>query len=460
MLKKIVSIFIVIIICFSTLNFGVSAGVSKPTNTLKTNGNGGKTDVGMWYITYNTKGIFTNNMGSGYPIKYQMLLPDGSYGILESGNIEHIDFQIEKLAEAKVDFILFDLTNGGLSPELDGTDELHWIVKNAMLVCERISKWNDTHSWKLKYAVAVGCYHAIRKGNSIGQCTEWQAKGVYNKFFTNKTYGGDDYYQVDGKPLLIIHDWGENVLTVPHGWNNYKGDRTYGDKFFVRNGQGGEKGTYGWHTRYGTLVDDEVELLCPGQRTAGNTKANVPRDNGNAYLTGWEVVLNNKLPRIVMIASFNDYCEQTGVWIADSSKCKGEFDEKWTDSTGQINNSMYWDMTVEGIKLVRIANGELKGEWKSEWFNLGNGRPVRTNINTPNKDESQETQSGSNSEVKEDNTDVSQDNTTNEAPSKVVKKSNSNFVVTIIIVTIILVLGVVAFFVIYVLKQKRKQKNN
>ena len=38
-------------------------------------------------------------MGSGYPIKYKMLLPDGSYGILESDNVEHIDFQIKNLVE-------------------------------------------------------------------------------------------------------------------------------------------------------------------------------------------------------------------------------------------------------------------------------------------------------------------------------------------------------------------------
>lgn len=436
-----------------------SAKITTPTNTLKTNGNGGKTDVGMWYITYNTKGIFGNNMGSGYPIKYRMLMPDGSYGILDSKNTAHIDFQIQKLAEAKTDFVLFDLTNGGLTSKVpygwaDGKNES---VANAKLACERIAKWNDTHDWKIKYAVAVGCYVAIRDGLSIGECTEYQAQGVYEMFYKNSTYGGDDYYQVDGKPMLIIHDWGENVLTVPHGWNQYKGNRTYGDKFFVRNGQGGEKGTYGWHTRYGTLVDDEVELLCPGQRTAGNEKANIYRDNGNYYLTCWETVLNNKLPRIVMIASFNDYCEQTGVWIADSSKCKGEYDEQWTDSTGQINNSMYWDMTVEGIKLVRIANGELKGEWKSEWFNLGNGRPVRVNVQTP--DPSTPTDST------EDKTDsTSNDSTSNDSVSKVDKSSKKEEVTTeknltpIIIVVVVTVLILLAISIGIVIIYKKKNK--
>lgn len=456
MLKKIISLLVVIILCCSLFSVGVSAKVSTPTNTLKTNGNGGKTDVGMWYITYNTRGIFTNNMGSGYPIKYKMLLPDGSYGILESDNVEHIDFQIKNLAEAKVDFILFDLTNGGLFPDKNGKIQWNWMVENAMLACERIAKWNDSHDWKLKYAVAVGCYQAIRDGKSIGECAELQAEGVYKTFFTNKTYGGDDHYQVDGKPLLILHDWGENVLTVPHGWNNYKGDRTYGDKFFVRNGQGGEKGTYGWHTRYGTVLDDEVELLCPGQRIAGGSKANVPRDNGNAYLTGWEVVLNNTLPRIVMIASFNDYCEQTGVWTADSSKCKGEFDEKWTDETGEINNSMYWDMTVEGIKLVRIANGELKGEWKSEWFNLGNGRPKRVSVNNSQTGDTNNTTSDGNTQTDGENN--SQNTATDKNTVKADKKDNSQKTVGVVVLVItgVVVLGGLSFIVIYLLKQKKR----
>lgn len=462
MLKRIFCFLIVIVICLSLLTVSVNAKISAPTNTLKTNGNGGKTDVGMWYITYNTRGIFSNNMGSGYPIRYKMLLPDGTYGILDSANVEHIDFQIKTLAEAKVDFILFDLTNGGLFPGKDGKIQWNWMVENAMLACERMSKWNDSHDWKLRYAVAVGCYQAIRDGRSIGECAELQAEGVYKTFLTNETFG-DDHYKVDGKPLLILHDWGENVLTVPHGWNNYKGDRTYGDKFFVRNGQGGEKGTYGWHTRNGTIVDDEVELLCPGQRIAGGSKANVPRDNGNAYLTGWEVVLNNPLPRIVMIASFNDYCEQTGVWTADSSKCKGEYDEQWTDSTGEINNSMYWDMTVEGIKLVRTFNGEIKGDWKSEWFNLGNGRPVRVSNKKPDSSEPTNTEvdDKSDNEVddKSDNEDKPEGTTSK--TDKNTKSSISTVIIIVVVVTAVVVsIGVAVIFILLNKNKKIKAENN
>ena len=48
---------------------------------MKTNGNGGKTDVGVWFVTYNTPEMWANNFGSGHSIDYRVLLPDGSYEV-------------------------------------------------------------------------------------------------------------------------------------------------------------------------------------------------------------------------------------------------------------------------------------------------------------------------------------------------------------------------------------------
>ncbi len=464
-MKKIISLILVVVLCLCFFTGSASAKIAQPTNTLKTNGNGGKTDVGVWFVTYNNNSMWANNFGSGIPIKYRTLMPDGSYGILDSSNIEHIDFQIEQLAKAKVDFVLFDLTNGGLTPDVaygwESDDGGNLSARNARLTCERIALWNKNNSWKIKYAMAVGAYEALRDNLSIGQAAEYQAKAIYKEWFQDPEIGGDNYYQVDGKPMLILHHWGYNVLTCEGGWNSYKGDRTYGDKFFVRNGQGGEKGTYGWHTRKGTIVDDEVMPLCPGQRVAGLESANIYRQDGDYYLTSWETVLNNKLPRIVMIASFNDYNEQTGVWTADSSRCKGVYDEQWTDSTGQINNSMYWDMTVEGIKLVRTFNGEIKGEWTSEWFNLGNGRPVRkaTTTSSGSNSGSSEVNNPSNGEGNSNQAEVSSGNnsSTTSGGNKLTtqKSGNKTAIIIVITVTLILVLAIAAGATIFILKSKK-----
>ena len=336
---------------------------------LETNGNGGKTDVGAWFITYNTPDMWANNFGNGRSIDYRALMPDGSYGIPHSDDAEVVDFQLSKLAEAQIDFILFDITNGGLTDKIPyGTNHNEWIVDNAEFTCQRIRLWNQSHDWKIRYAIAVGCYAAIRgnrydkdgnmirEGISIGLCAEWQAEATWKRF-VNDPVISQDYYCLDGKPLLILHDWGENVVTVPHGWNAYQGDRTYGERFTVRNGQGGEAGTYGWQTRYGTQVHPEVEVVCPGQNTHGG-KVNIYRAGGKYYRNEWRTVLENPSPRIVMITTFNDYNEDSAIFPTDTSGCDNSYEEQWYDETGELNASLYFDITCEAIQKLRKKNGD------------------------------------------------------------------------------------------------------
>ena len=364
-ISRFIVLIVVLVLTTSTVAF---AKGQQPTNTLSTNGNGGKTDVGIWYVTYNNSSMWGNNFGSGFAIRYRAQVSDNpvSYGIADSSSIEQIDMHLRMFAEAKIDFIVFDLTNGGLTKEVeygtttDTNNGNEWIVDNAKLTCQRIANWNQNNEWKIKYAVAVGTYSAINGGRPDGMTAELQAKAVWKDFVENEEYGGDNYYHLDEKPLLIIHDWGENDLEK---WEIYGGDRTYGDKFTVRNGQGGEVGTYGWQTRYGTIVHDEVELICAGWGNASGDST-IPRENGAYYQRNWDIILDNQLPRIVMIAAFNDFNERLAVMPADTSLCDEENtpEEQWRDADGNLSPTMYWDMTVEGIKQVRIINGEMKGD--------------------------------------------------------------------------------------------------
>lgn len=343
-----------------------------------TNGNGHKTDIGVWFITYNNPKMWSNNFGTGNPIEYRALIserPD-TFGIQDSADPAGIDFQLSKLAQLGIDFILYDITNGGLTGEIPyGWGETEdtgnrWIVKNARLTCERIATWNKEHEHKIRYAFAVGCYRAIRgykydkdgnqlkEGMSIGVCTELQAEPVYKQFFQDPVIGGDNYYQLNGKPLLVIHDWGENVVTVPHGWNAYTGDRTYGDKFTVRNGQKGQAGTYGWQTTYGTQPHPEVEVVCPGWASAHTGGGIISRECGAYYRRGWNVVLSNPAPRIVMIASWNDYNESCAIFPADTSNCTCTQEEQWRDTDGKLDPFLFWNITKESIERLRIKSGD------------------------------------------------------------------------------------------------------
>ena len=452
-IKKILAIVLVVALCILSTTATVSAKLSKPTNTIKTNGNGGKTDIGMWYVTYNNSRQFVSNFGTGFPIKYRMLMPDGSYGILDSSNVEYIDFQLKQLAEAKVDFVLFDLTNGGLTSKVpfgwhgdENGNPSDQIILDAQLACERIAKWNQSNSWKIRYAIAVGTYSSLAGNQTSAQVAEAQAEAVYNLFYQNKTYG-KDHYTMDGKPLLVLFDWTKSSVQQ---LQQYRGLKTYCEKFTVRDAIQGHKGTYGWQAQKGAVVDDEVILISPGHdNSAGSESVNIPRDNGKFYQKCWETILTNKLPRIVMISSFNDYHEQTAVFTADSSKCKDGYEAKWYDQTGKINNSMYWDMTKDGIRLIRGANGEIKTEMKSMWFDLGNGKlPFEGNDNNNGDKNSNPSSSQDTNGI---NTDV-----TNPAGEDTKTAKSNTAIIIVIVVTVIVILGA-AITIFVVLKRKNKK---
>lgn len=376
--KKVLAVFCVVTILIQIF---ASGGVSLAADTTiqETNGNGGKTDVGIWYVTYNSEDYWKNNFGDpdNPSINYRSLVSENpvTYGIPDSGDPEVIDFHLSKMAEAKIDFLVFDLTNGGLTDEMTyGSTTAKWIVENAKLTCERIAIWNETHDWKIRYAVAIGAYAEIRVKDdgyySVREIIEMQAKAVYNDFFL--AYGeGDNYYMTDGKPLLLCHSWAANVLTESSGsyflgnysssYNSDGGDKTQGNKFTLRPSQAGQAGTYGWHMSASdgvesTQVHEEVELVIPGWGDQAGTSS-ISREGGAFYQENWDVVLENASPRIVMIAAFNDYNEKMAVFPTYTAACEGG-EEQWVDENGNQDPYMYWDMTVDNIQKLRNKNGD------------------------------------------------------------------------------------------------------
>ncbi len=368
------------------LGVGSTVVAGSLSESSSTNGNGGNTDVGIWYVTYNTSNHWTHFGEVANPIMYRPLIknPDGIvgneddvYGTPNSYLEDEIDMHLQMLSDARIDFVLFDLTNGGLTDGVSyGYPGNQWIVQTAQKTCERIANWNKTHSWKIRYAVAIGCYddicgidnskqkyyvrsdkeQATEKYRDIrGPVIEKQAQAVYETFVTNAAYG-DAYYQVDNKPLLVIHNWGWDDTQA---WEKYTGDKTYGNKFTVE-GSSEESGTYTnptngvgtfqWRVAKGTQVSTKVETVMPGW--GRSTTSDYPRDNGNLYDKNCNIVLNNELPRIVLITSFNDFHEQTAVMPTDTTQCDTSYEEQWNSP------AMYWQKTIDFIQSIRTRNGD------------------------------------------------------------------------------------------------------
>ncbi|MHB1355607.1 MAG: glycoside hydrolase family 71/99 protein, partial [Anaerolineae bacterium] len=197
-----------------------------------TNGNGaGPTDVGTWYCTY--FGEDWNNVGgmSYKPTLYRPLCSNtpGDYRTHKATDVAVIDFHLQQMAEAQIDFILFEVTPGGLGGYRPAMKPF---VDNARVACERIRVWNAEHQWKIKYAIAAGAHLDVYGSDPIGLCMEREAREVYETFFSNPAYGGpDNYYQLDSKPILVY--WG-NPTQNAQSWDSYQGDRSFGERFTVR----------------------------------------------------------------------------------------------------------------------------------------------------------------------------------------------------------------------------------
>ncbi|MGL5828577.1 MAG: hypothetical protein ACRC0L_03285, partial [Angustibacter sp.] len=210
-----------------------------------TNGNNTSTDVGTWFVTYNNATSWSNNFGHGFPVQYRPLDHNGQYSIADSSDPALMDFYLEQMASAGIDFIILDETNGGF-PGTPYYPQNAPIINDAAMSAARIAAWNDTHSWKIKYAFAVGTYPQMCGGDA-GLCAERQAASVWENFVTHPTYGGsDDYYFVDGKPLLVLYNFTSSNPQAD--WEGYGGSKDAGSQFTVRGANNGAAGQYGWQT--------------------------------------------------------------------------------------------------------------------------------------------------------------------------------------------------------------------
>jgi hypothetical protein len=128
-----------------------SAAMPMHAVTITTNGNGEAVDVGIWYCAN-----WDVNGGGWWPLSsYRPLLPNGQYGMHDGADPNVIDYHLQQLADAKIDFILFDDTNGDFNAY--GPQNV-WIKEKSKSVCARIKLWNERHSWKIKYAFSIGSF--------------------------------------------------------------------------------------------------------------------------------------------------------------------------------------------------------------------------------------------------------------------------------------------------------------
>ena len=347
-----------------------------PTTTQKPGGTTlkdlrAKTQVGAWYsLWYDGTGAdsfwetVTNDYGQRIPILYKPLLPDGSFGRYESGDEAVIQFHLEEIAKAGIDFLIFDQTNDIDAVNHEGKA---WININSIKMAKAISAWNKVPgNRQIRYCSAIGTFASVDKatgqayaaGEKKLNVIEEEARKLYGRYINKKDYGSEvDHMYVDGKPLMV-------VFTVTQAeWEAYaKTHNTpYADKFTLRFavGHAYEPGLWGWVIPKAQVTEDVV-TINPGWFKAPHPLEKVYRNRGETYKKQWETILSsNIIPNYIVINSINEYAEQTAIWPADTSDFPANNPvERWLNSEGKEDPYLYWNMTKEYIQKYR--NGDKK----------------------------------------------------------------------------------------------------
>ncbi|MCD9021690.1 FG-GAP-like repeat-containing protein [Cohnella silvisoli] len=266
----------------------------------------------------------------------------GSYQTYDSGNTAVIDEHLSTMAAAQIDWLLLDETNG--LNNVSGA-----ILNRAARLAGRLKNWNDNPSNRdIRYAFAIGRAQWTQDPLTI----EKEAGQVWDEFANNASYGGSNYYyELNGKPLLVVYI----PASVQTAWHNYTGSKANTNHFTVRFASNAAAGEYGWQLpQTGAVDNDEVMNVMPGWDNHVGNLPPVARNKGVYYsqLT-WEKVLNRPVkPSIVLINSFNEFAEDTGVQISDTSGLAAS-SEKWYNSDGVLDPALYWNMTKNYIRQLQ-----------------------------------------------------------------------------------------------------------
>jgi PKD-like domain/Secretion system C-terminal sorting domain/FG-GAP-like repeat len=292
------------------------------------------------------------NLWDAWNIRY-LPLTLGSYQQYDSGNPLVIREHLAELTAAKVDYLLLDETNRIYAE--DST-----IFNRAQAVAGEIKTWNNNPANKdIYYAYAVGGVQFTGDPNDI----EYEAQEVWNNVVNNADNGGlSTYFMLEGKPLLVVYYGQLSYKTAwealsSHPWTQY---------FTMRwclgtNGDSSIPDLYGWGLPNGSIISPNLMEVMPGWNNKHGqfTSRTYNGVEGDFYRKQcWDRVLT-QLPTTVIINSYNEFGEETGLQRSNTSQLTG-ISEKWSSP------DMYWNMTVDYINQYKTAKQKNAWEFTSD----------------------------------------------------------------------------------------------
>ena len=323
---------------------------------------------------------------------YLPRLANGTYGQYDSSDGTQIDYHLDQMHDAKIDFLILDETNI--------MDFMSNIKEAAQEVCHRIAAKRKIDLTYPQYAIAIGaiqyakqftcntshecspiggCTYSSTDNKCImmpltcstdgdcklpGQALEYEAGEVWNEFANNPYCGGsDNYFKVGGKPLLVVVA-GPDQIGAWWLWKLSQPSNGCSDKFTVKWAAASVGPTKGktcdptitcytpitdnnltYDSFYGfssidsawTRISSEAMFIQPSWNQNICVCQKVPRSGGDFYKSDWNAVLFAK-PKIAIISSYNGYSEDNAVAPTNTDFFKGT-EDIWPSS------DYYWNLT-------------------------------------------------------------------------------------------------------------------
>ena len=280
--------------------------------------------IGAWYSLYWTK---PENPISHWKDWTRYKPIQGQYSV---GDPHTASAHITAMKGAGIEFLIFDHTNG------IGNDAGS-IEQNARSVVETNNKLPA--STQLKISVAIG--YSLWGAKSL-EAQKSEADHIFNHY-TNDA----NYKKIDGKPLLVIYNsiesdkdcfscnWSDPRFTIRRAGGMVDGSNPALQKY-------ANEGIWGWVMKDPLIASPEAITVMPGWHTKhlGRNTTPIERANGEYYMNQWLFAIKNN-PRNIVIASWNDWAEETSIEPATATT-----GPKWVDSYGTETPDYYLQITA------------------------------------------------------------------------------------------------------------------
>lgn len=251
-------------------------------------------EVGTWFTIW--WDVTTSAVGQFHWFEECRLKPV-DYGYYSGANQKYLTSVFARMEYIGIDFLLLDDTNG------------HWndngIIARNMNLCFKVAE--KLNGFSPKIAIATGA--PLREGDTAQQQKEFDE--YYKLYEKYPQY----FYKYQGKPLLVNYIAGvanarysDSRFTTRYGtglisWQNRASDQTIWKT----------QGNWGW------VFDmqnkgSEIMGVQPGYNKPGMESSVVKRKGGQHYIEQWLAAIKAN-PKVIMIPSYNDHCEETG-WEA------------------------------------------------------------------------------------------------------------------------------------------------